>query len=144
MKISRQDNVRAERVRRNERAKAPSDTNDDFALGKSGNSTNAAPISGAGPVAGIGALLSVQEVTDATAERSRGLRRGRELLEMLDQVRMGLLLGSIPESQLKRLVDILKAQRDGFQDPELEGTLREIETRAAVELAKFDRIRLET
>jgi hypothetical protein len=89
----------------------------------------------------VGGLLSVQEVSDATSEESRGLRRGYDLLDILDSIRLGLLTGSIPESQLQRLVQNLKQRREITLDPVLERTIREIEVRAAVELAKFDRIR---
>ena len=66
---------------------------------------------------------------------------GRDLLDMLEQVRLGLLLGRVPEAQLHRIVSRLEARHSEFGDPRIDQIIREIETRAAVELAKFDKIR---
>lgn len=44
-------------------------------------------------VAAMDALLALQEVPDATARRSAGVKRGFDLLDRLDEIRMGLLLG---------------------------------------------------
>ena len=63
----------------------------------------------AGGVAGVSpvsAILSVQEVPDSTEERSRGLMiaYGDELLERLENIRIGLLIGSIPKNSLPNLL----------------------------------------
>ena len=94
----------------------------------------------AGPANTVGdvtALLALQELPDATEGRSRGLKRGHELLDMLDQVRLALLLGRIPESRLKNLLHMVRQRAEGTVDPALRDILADIELRAAVELAKF-------
>jgi len=141
MKISRPDGVRTSAVGRRSKASSESASSADFSVGGTGSADEAAPIAGAGPVSAVGALLSVQEVSDTASERSTGLRRAYDLLDILDNVRLGLLTGSIPESQLQRLVQNLKQRRETTLDPVLARTIREIEVRAAVELAKFDRMR---
>lgn len=55
---------------------------------------------------------------------------------MLDDVKLSLLDGGNPMVALERLRGAVREQREGTEDPRLEGVLDEIETRAAVELAK--------
>jgi hypothetical protein len=90
----------------------------------------------------VGSLLALQEVPDAIDERRRAARRGRDLLRELEQLRVGLLLGVVPRERLERIMRILKERRGEFADPQLDGVIREIEVRAAVELAKFERASL--
>lgn len=90
-----------------------------------------------GPVAAVDALLSLQE-TQADAEaRSKGLHRARSMLELLEEIRRGLLLGQIPVARLEQLADAARSRREGFVDPALADILGEIELRAEVELAKL-------
>jgi len=94
---------------------------------------------GAGSIPAVGALLSLQEVPDATDERSRGLARGRDLLEELEQIRLGLLLGRVPRARLAQLQRLSRQRPHQFQDPNLQAIMLEIEVRAAVELAKLEK-----
>ena len=95
------------------------------------NVTSAAPI---GPIDGI---LAVQEVSTATDERSRGIKRGHDLLDRLDDIRYGLLTGSIPRERLLALRDAVATRRLVASDPRLGAILDEIDLRASVELAKL-------
>lgn len=88
-------------------------------------------------VASMDALLSLQEVPDATARRSAGVRRGQDLLDQLDEIRFALLAGTMPTERLGQIVRLVRARREAFDDPKLTGILAEIELRAAVELAKL-------
>lgn len=90
------------------------------------------------PAAIIDGLLSIQEVPDATTSPSKGLRRGLDILDQLDQLRLSLLAGSIAPQRLKRLLAALRTRRQATGDPRLEAILAEIELRAAVEVAKFE------
>ncbi|MEQ9640476.1 MAG: flagellar assembly protein FliX [Alphaproteobacteria bacterium] len=89
------------------------------------------------PVSDVNALLALQELPDATEGRSAGLKRGGELLDMLDQMRHALLVGRMPEAQLKRLLTMVRARADAPMEAGLRDVLGDIELRAAVELAKF-------
>ena len=84
-------------------------------------------------VAAVDALLSLQEVPDATRRPSAGLNRARDMLDRLDEIRVGLLEGAIPSERLSQLVRTVRTSRDNLNDPRLSAILDEIELRAAVE-----------
>jgi Class II flagellar assembly regulator. len=90
---------------------------------------------------GIEALLAVQSVDDATEReaRKRLMRRGEDILDRLEEIRHGLLLGEVPREKLTALADTVRAQRESCQDPRLAALLDEIELRAEVEIAKLSR-----
>ena len=71
-------------------------------------------------------------------DRRRGWAHGEQLLDMLDQVRDGLLAGGVPRATLNRLANAVSRRHDQFNDPKLQGVLDEIELRAHVELAKLE------
>ena len=95
--------------------------------------TQTAPVSTAGPLTAVDAVLALQEVPDATGRRGRALERGTTMLERLDDIRHGLLLGAIPREKLNALVQMVQGQREHADDPRLTAILDEIELRAAVE-----------
>jgi len=100
--------------------------------------TRAQSVAGPGPIAALDSILTLQGLDDSTAGRSKGLARGRQLLDMLDEVRDGLLNGSVPRATLNRLANAVGQRHDHFADPKLQGILDEIELRAHVELAKLE------
>lgn len=83
----------------------------------------------------IGAMLAMEEEQSAT---NKPIRRGHRLLDNLEEVRYALLAGGVPESAMRRLQSEVAAERGDIIDPHLLEILDEIETRAAVELAKLD------
>jgi hypothetical protein len=89
----------------------------------------------------LAALLTVQETDETLGRRARSKakQRGESILDQLEEIRLGLLLGVIPMAKLEGLAQLVRAKREQFQDPELQSILDEIELRAAVELAKFSR-----
>ena len=89
----------------------------------------------------VGALLALQEVPDADERPARAARRGADLLDMLDSLRMEMLLGRVPRQRLERISATLAQQRGRIADPVLAEVVQEIEVRAAVELAKFAQAR---
>ncbi len=100
----------------------------------------ASPASGtssASPVQSVEALLSIQEVPDATSRRSRGLQRGHDILDELEELRRGLILGTLDPAQIERLRALAGRERARVDDPRLAEILNEVEIRAAVELAKL-------
>jgi hypothetical protein len=96
-------------------------------------------IEGPSAVTGIEALLVTQAVGDATdqEERRRLVRYGEDLLDQLEDVRLGLLLGTIPKAKLITLAQMVRSRRGHVADPRLSALLDEIELRAEVELAKL-------
>lgn len=97
-----------------------------------------APATSAAPAAGVSSLLALQEVDDPTTRRRRAAQRGDRLLDRLDDIRRGLLAGSLPRATLAQLRQELKEARASTLDPRLDEVLGEIELRAAVELAKLE------
>lgn len=95
-------------------------------------------VAGPGPIAAVETILTLQGFDDSTDGRSKGLAHGQNLLDMLDQVRDGLLAGAIPRATLTRLATAVSRKQEGFVDPKLQNVLDEIDLRARVELAKLE------
>jgi hypothetical protein len=95
-------------------------------------------VSGPGPIAALDSILTLQGMDDSTDHRSKGIAHGEQLLDMLDQVRDGLLAGGIPRATLNRLANAVSRRHESFADPKLQTVLDEIELRAHVELAKLE------
>ncbi len=102
----------------------------------------AAPTHGVTGVSSIDALLALQAIGTPGERRKRAVRRAGKLLDVLDEIKISLLDGQVSTSALGRLVSAIRDQRDATEDPRLEGLLDEIETRAAVELAKLEVMRV--
>jgi len=87
----------------------------------------------------VDSLLAVQEADPDGRRSSREEQaRGEDLLARLERLRDGLLLGAIPESELRGLAQTIKQTKErNFTDPRLSEILDEIELRARVELAKL-------
>lgn len=100
-----------------------------------------APVESAPAISGIDALLAAQSVGDALEQeqRQRLVSYGETLLDRLEEVRRGLILGTIPRGQLTGLAGMIREQRERAQDPRLAAILGDIELRAEVELAKLAR-----
>jgi len=94
-----------------------------------------------GPVglSGVSTVLALQGAPDSTERRARqrAIQRGDAMLDDLEEIRIGLLLGSIPKARLEQLAQLVRARREQIEDPKLMAILDEIELRAAVELAKL-------
>jgi hypothetical protein len=98
----------------------------------------------AGPVAsvsGLSALLALQETGGPLERRRRAVSRAGRILDVLDEVKLALVSGELSLGQLERLTRAVREERAATEDAALEGVLNEIETRAAVELAKLEMAR---
>jgi hypothetical protein len=104
--------------------------------GEAAEATNQAGVAGA--VAGVGALLALQEVPDAAEQRREAVHRSNDILDELEQLRLGLLTGSVPRPRLQRLMRLLRDRPGEYADPRLDSIIADIELRAAVELAKLE------
>ena len=125
-------------------AKGPARAHGGFLLGgaeAAQGPSQAAPTGGVTGVSSIDALLALQAVGTPGERRRRAVRRAGKLLDVLDEIKIGLLDGAIPMDALDRLVGAMRDQRDATDDTRLEGVLDEIETRAAVEMAKLEIMR---
>jgi len=102
-----------------------------------GGAAASAPVGRAaslGPVNSLDALLALQEAPGPMERRKRAVKRAGRLLDVLDSVTLALLDGETTD--MSKLQNAIREQRAQTDDPVLEGVLDEIETRAAVELAK--------
>ena len=98
----------------------------------------AARATGLSGVMNVDAILALQEMGGPLERRRRAVRRAGRLLDVLDEVKLGLLSGDMSEGKLDALRSAIRDEREGTEDSRLEGVLDEIETRAAVELAKLE------
>jgi hypothetical protein len=94
-------------------------------------------VASAASLSGVDALLALQGVASPAGERQKAVRRGRDMLDALDEIRCGLLEGAVNESTLRRLSTLANTQREDFVDPGLSQVLDDIDLRARVELAKL-------
>lgn len=134
MKITGNGPVRNASVRRSARAGKTSATAFSSEL-REGVGVGAA--SGGAAAGAVSALLAAQEIGDPGEERRRAYQRGEDILERLDELRHGLLIGAFPKEKLNQLLKTVRRQHEKFNDPKLQEVLQEIELRAMVELAKL-------
>lgn len=85
---------------------------------------------------GIDALIALQGVEDATERRRRLVKRGRRALDALDEVKLGLLSGTLDQATMLRLKSVAADLKEGSGDDRLDAVLAEIDLRVEVELAK--------
>lgn len=138
MKIDRVSSAAATPKRRSDRAGRSKSAGFSKMLG-TGDASGAGPVSGAGALGQVDALLSLQEVGNETDANRQGQRRGQELLDRLDELRLALLTGRLSVAVVERLANLVAARRAHVRDPRLAEILADIELRAAVELAKLGR-----
>jgi Class II flagellar assembly regulator len=91
-------------------------------------------------VGGIDALIALQgvdAVEDPLERRRHAVKRGRLALDALDELKIGLLGGTLPPAMLARLRSAAAFLKDGSGEPGLDDVLGEIELRVEVEIAKM-------
>lgn len=101
------------------------------------SATSSAPIA----IAGLDALIALQSIdADAPRKKRKALRRGHDLLDRLDEIKAGLLCGTLSGEAIGQIVTLI----DGIEpsgDERLDELLADIALRAEVELAKLGRYR---
>ena len=98
---------------------------------------HSAGVGSVAPGNAVDGLLALQEVPDAADGRSKGLARGADLLDRLDEIRHALLRGAISRERLAELHRHVQAKKTVVDDARLGAILDEIDLRASVELAKL-------
>jgi len=99
---------------------------------------------GVSTVSSLQALLALQEVGGPLERRRRAVGRASHILDALEGLKIELLEGTLNPAMLEGLTRAVREQRSATDDPKLEGLLDEVETRAAVELAKLEGATLAT
>lgn len=107
-----------------------------FSLPDTAPSADARPAAAPRGVANIDALLALQGVEDPTERRKRAVKRGHSALDVLQDLKIGLLAGSPDPLMIQRLRDAASELKSNSGEPGLDQVLAEIELRVEVELAK--------
>lgn len=109
-----------------------------FAVGQTAEGRAAVAASASLQVAALDSLLAMQAADDPLTGRRRAVRRANDMLDLLDDIKIGLLSGSVARQTLRRLTTLVAERRDDFNEPGLQGVIDEIDLRAQVELAKLE------
>lgn len=108
-----------------------------FVLPDAGSSQETRSAAAPKSAANIDALLALQGIEEDPVERrKRSVARGKTALDVLDDLKMGLLSGNLDASTVMRLRDAAANLKSSSGDPGLDSVLAEIELRVEVELAK--------
>lgn len=118
------------RARRNEGADGLFQPDD------SGASERAAEAASSAPAGALDGLLALQAVEDPLFAKRKAVRRGRNILDVLEEMKVDVLAGEISDGRLNRLMALVQQARMQ-STPGLDALLEEIELRARVELAKL-------
>jgi hypothetical protein len=109
-----------------------------FHLGDPKQPERAGAAGGASSISGVESLLALQAVGGEPQTGPR-LRHGHDVLDLLDDIKVGLLSGGVPAAKLESLLDSLRRRPARIDGEHIEHVLDEIELRARVELAKRGR-----
>lgn len=111
----------------------------EFVVPQEEAASTASPIGGPRTVGGIDALIALQGVAEDPAERRRrAVGRGRVALDALDDLKLGLLAGTLDRAALERLKAAAGGLKGASGDEKLDQVLAEIDLRVEVELAKMN------
>ena len=88
-------------------------------------------------IGGIDALLALQGEDGPGERKQRAVKRGGVALDVLDELKVAVLAGSIGPATLTRLKAATAGLREDSGDAGLDTVLAEIELRVEVEIAKF-------
>ena len=111
-----------------------------FVLPDAGSTQEARTASAPKTTTNIDGLLALQGIEDPTERRKRSVARGRGALDVLDDLKLGLLSGNLDASTVNRLRDAAADLKSSSGDPGLDAVLSEIELRVEVELAKAGKV----
>jgi hypothetical protein len=107
-----------------------------FSVAESGAAPAPSPAVALRTVGGIDALIALQGIEDPIERRRRVVKNGRRALDALDEVKLGLLGGSLDQATMLRLKSVAADLKEGSGDERLDAVVAEIDLRVAVELAK--------
>ena len=96
------------------------------------------PVGSTNRISSVDAVVGMQEITDDNKDERGAKNRANLILDKLEDIRMGLLLGEIPKSNLEELSKVLRVARENSVDSKLLEIIDDIELRAKIELAKLE------
>ncbi|MDR3494652.1 MAG: flagellar assembly protein FliX [Ancalomicrobiaceae bacterium] len=106
--------------------------------GESSAPARAATTMAANPLYDLTSLMALQAFEDPKERRRRSVKRGLDLIDVLEGVQMDLLVGRVGQDRLELLASML-AGKAPSGDQRLDALVDDIELRVRVELAKFGR-----
>ena len=89
-------------------------------------------------ISSVDAVVALQEITGDNTDERGAKNRANLILDKLEDIRMGLLMGQIPKSNLEELSKILAVARERSIDSSLLEIIEDVELRAKIELAKLE------
>lgn len=110
-----------------------------FHLPETGAATPTAATAASRGASGIETLLALQGVEDFSARRRRMVGRGRRALDILDEIRLGFLVGRLDPALIGKLRGLSGELAEQTGEPLLDRVLAEINLRLEVEIAKMSR-----
>lgn len=87
-------------------------------------------------VSSLDGLMALQGIENPTERKKRAVAKGRRALDVLDDLKLGLLDGSLDPSTMARLKVAADGLAEETGDPGLDAVMGEIDLRVAVEIAK--------
>jgi hypothetical protein len=108
-----------------------------FSLDAENTTRGSAPANGMRTIGGLDTLLALQAVEEPGEKRRRAVKRGRNALDALDALKLGLLSGTLDTAALARLKTAASGLSEATGDPGLDTVMAEIDLRVEVELAKI-------
>lgn len=112
-----------------------------FSLPQEGTAARPSSAGGMRTVGGIDALMALQgveAVENPEERRRRAVKRGHTALDLLDEMKLGLLSGRLDPGMLLKLKAAAAGLKDLSGDPRVDQVLAEIDLRVEVELAKVE------
>lgn len=137
MKITEVQNSRVSDVKKKQKTGASGGFGDLVNVGEAAPTTTSSPVAGASSIAYMDAVLAAQQVDERDAMVKAQVRRGHDLLDHLEELRREMLAGEVHPVRVKEMVTLARQNHAQSNNPEVEALLKDIETRAAVELAKL-------
>ena len=95
-------------------------------------------VAAANRISSVDSVVALQEITGDNRDEGGAKSRANLILDKLEDIRMGLLMGQIPKSNLEELSKILIVARENSIDSNLLQVIEDIELRAKIELAKLE------
>ena len=87
----------------------------------------------------VDGINSLPDALSGESPEYQAQEHAKNILEHLEKLQMGLITGSISETSLRNLSDIVGRYKNNTSDVELGAILDDIHLRAEVELAKYMR-----
>jgi hypothetical protein len=107
-----------------------------FSVGGQEPPRSTAPTGGLRAISTVDALIALQGIEDFRERKKRAVTKGRNAVDVLDQLKLGFHDGTVGQGMLARLKVATDGLNEGSGDAGLDAVLGEIDLRVAAELAK--------